>query len=640
MVGETNLKIFLAMSVFLLAIAGTNFAGEIIYVDIDAQGPTHNGSSWANAYKYLQDGLADANSNADVNEIRVAEGIYNPDANSADPNGSGDRKATFRLINGVAIKGGYAGFGEPDPNARDINIYETILSGDLDGDDNEVISIDEPTRAENSYSVVYGLGNDATAWLDGFTITGGNANRCTRSGPRLGGGMKNYFGSPTLRNCTFTRNSACIGGGMYNRDGSPTLTGCIFSENSARSRGGGMENFYSNPTLTNCTFSANLAEGIGGGMYNGLSSPILTNCTFTVNCADRGGGMCNCSGSPTLTNCMFTANLAEDAGGGMYNIGSRPTLTNCAFVANSAANGSAVACDSRWSRLRLGNCILWDGGGEIWNNDDSVITIIYTDVQGGWPGEGNINVDPCFAQPGYWDPNGTPEDVNDDFWVDGDYHLKSQAGRWDANEGRWAKDGVTSPCIDAGNPVSPIGFEPFPNGGVINIGAYGGTIEASKSYFGEPLCETIVAGDINGDCVVDWRDFVIFASHWLECTAPAPDLVISESDITFSNPHPAEGEEITMTVTVHNIGDVDAGEFVVYLALSCSLDGIIWTIPMPLEWVTVPHLSAGSSTIIYNRNGSFSCCMCEIMVHVDSEGQIQESNEANNRASKLIEIQP
>jgi hypothetical protein len=76
-------------------------------------------------------------------------------------------------------------------------------------------------------------------------------------------------------------------------------------------------------------------------------------------------------------------------------------------------------------------------------------------------------------------------------------------------------DEVTSPCIDVGDPMSPIGLEPFPNGGVVNMGAYGGTAEASKSYFGELPCESIVAGDINGDCAVDFKDFVLMALHWL-----------------------------------------------------------------------------------------------------------------------------
>jgi hypothetical protein len=65
--------------------------------------------------------------------------------------------------------------------------------------------------------------------------------------------------------------------------------------------------------------------------------------------------------------------------------------------------------------------------------------------------------------------------------VFGDYHLKSQAGRWDPAGQSWVPDEVTSPCIDAGDPNSPAGAEPEPNGGRVNMGAYGGTGEASKS---------------------------------------------------------------------------------------------------------------------------------------------------------------
>jgi len=144
----------------------------------------------------------------------------------------------------------------------------------------------------------------------------------------------------------------------------------------------------------------------------------------------------------------------------------------------------------------------------------ATLNISYCNFEGGrdriWGGgtvnwgPGNIDTDPCFARLGNWQ-------------TEGDYHLKSQAGRWDANEGLWTRDDVTSPCIDAGDIYSTIGYEPFPNGGRINIGAYGGTAEASKSYFGRPVCETIVAGDINGDCEVNFKDFALMALHWLEC---------------------------------------------------------------------------------------------------------------------------
>jgi len=125
-------------AVLLVAGAGPGVArAKTIYVDADATG-ANDGTNWADAYKFLQDGLADANASAKPVEIRVAQGVYRPDRSTADPNGTGDRMATFRLINGVALKGGYAGGGQPDPNARDIGLYETILSGDLDGNDVDV----------------------------------------------------------------------------------------------------------------------------------------------------------------------------------------------------------------------------------------------------------------------------------------------------------------------------------------------------------------------------------------------------------------------------------------------------------------------------------------------------------------------
>jgi hypothetical protein len=253
--------------------------------------------------------------------------------------------------------------------------------------------------------------------------------------------------------------------------------------------------------LVICTFSGNSAR-VGGGVYNDFRCDLmLTNCAFSGNSADMdGGGMANV-GSPTVTNCIFSGNTAI-SGGGMYNWLGSATLTECTFASNSARNGSAIDCNyvelTPQRYLKLTNCILWDGGNEIWNNSGSTIDITYSDVRGGqgsvydphkgviW-GEANIDADPLFTDPGHWadanDPNIVvePNDPNA-VWVNGDYHLKSEAGRWDPNRQSWVQDDVTSPCIDAGDPNSCLGFhEPYPNGLVINMGAYGGTAEASMS---------------------------------------------------------------------------------------------------------------------------------------------------------------
>lgn len=100
--------------------------------------------------------------------------------------------------------------------------------------------------------------------LEGFTITGGNANGSSHP-DYYGGGMYNYANSPTVKNCIFTGNSAIWGGGMYNHYSSPTVTNCTFSDNSAISDGGGMYSVGSSPIVTNCTFSSNPTFAVRGG---------------------------------------------------------------------------------------------------------------------------------------------------------------------------------------------------------------------------------------------------------------------------------------------------------------------------------------------------------------------------------------
>jgi len=458
---------------------------KIIYVDDDAIG-LNDGSSWQNAYTFLQDALADAKSSEKPVEIRVAQGIYKPDQGTGQT--PGDREATFRLINDVNLTGGYAGYGQYDPNVRDIGLYKTILSGDLDSNDVDVNTpgdlLDEPSRAENSYNIITFSGTyDDTAVLNGFTITAGNANGSSHP-LNCGSGMYSRNSKPILNNCTFIGNAARDGGGMYNGNASrPVLTNCTFIGNSARV-GGGLLNCYNNSKLTNCTFSDNLARE-GGGMFNYHDViTLVENCIFRGNSAEHGGAIGNESSYTKLSNCTFEENRVIDYGGGISFSNSKSTLTNCSFYFNSGENGDALACSSHIYpyEISLTNCILWDDNNEIWNSSGRnssgiTITISYSDIKGGqasvhdpyekivW-GVGNIYNDPCFVD-----------------LANHDYHLKSQGGRYDPNSQSWVQDDVTSPCIDAGDPLTAIGYEPYPNGHRINMGAFGGTQQASMSIY-------------------------------------------------------------------------------------------------------------------------------------------------------------
>lgn len=188
------------------------------------------------------------------------------------------------------------------------------------------------------------------------------------------------------------------------------------------------------------------------------ANSVLDGFTLTNGSAASGGAI-SCSGSsPVIANCIITSNRAGSLSGsggavlcGEY---SCPTITNCTITGNSAGTGGAICCYE--SIASMSNCILSDNLAEIGSeiaitssHSDlpSVLTLNHTDLQGGranvfvgnWSilnsGPGNIDADPRFVEPGYWNHNDTPHYIWDNFWVDGDYHLLA-----------------ISPCIDAGDP--------------------------------------------------------------------------------------------------------------------------------------------------------------------------------------------
>jgi len=353
--------------------AACSSQGSIWYVDAANTG-CQVGSSWACAFQNLQDAIAAASSG---HEIWVKAGTYLP---TLENGGTGDRFKTFFLNKNIKIYGGFDG-SETLLSERDWVANPTILSGDL--------GISGPENSgDNSYHVVTTNGLASTATLDGFTISGGNANGTTIFA--YGGGAYNSGSSSLIfANCIFSNNLASTyGGGMYNTASSPTLTNCTFSSNSASQNGGGMYNTTSSPTLTNCTFSSNSTGNSGGGMYNSTSSPTLTNCTFSSNSASSsggsGGGMSNStSPSVSLTGCTFSGNSANSTGGGMYIISSPSILTNCIFTSNtttfaSGGGGGGVYVTNSSPTFNacefIGNTSAYHGGG-MFNISNSIPTL-------------------------------------------------------------------------------------------------------------------------------------------------------------------------------------------------------------------------------------------------------------------------
>jgi hypothetical protein len=194
-------------------------SGKVIYVDDDASS-LGNGLSWVSAYTCLQDALAEARTAEKPVEIRVAQGIYRPDQGHFVVRG--DRTSVFRMLDGVALRGGFAGIHGADPNARDMESYRSILSGDLLGGDvwrddrMDVFWFTEPppTYGDNSRCVVDASLTDRTAVLDGFQIEGAMIRLGVGAGRPLPdwwakvptGGLFINAGSPTVSRCRFTHN--------------------------------------------------------------------------------------------------------------------------------------------------------------------------------------------------------------------------------------------------------------------------------------------------------------------------------------------------------------------------------------------------------------------------------------------------
>jgi hypothetical protein len=229
----------------------------------------------------------------------------------------------------------------------------------------------------------------------------------------------------------------------------------------------------------------------GGGMYNDQSSPTVRNCVFLENSADvYGGGVENWDSSVTLVNCVFTGNHALDAGG-VDNAYGSPRLTNCTFSQNTAAVSSGgIYCFA--SSTMIENCILWGNAPDQLYTQIITPAVTYCDVEGGFSGDGNIDVDPVFVDA-----------------ASGDYHLLPG-----------------SPAIDAGDPASDWVNEPWPNGGRVNMGAYGNTSEATRSPAGYDDLATLVlywlsdepSVDIApapaGDGIANFLDFAALAYYW------------------------------------------------------------------------------------------------------------------------------
>lgn len=263
------------------------------FVDQNVSSGRNDGTSWANAYKTIQEALAHAGKN---DYIWVAKGTYHPDKNTS----------FMANYDNIGIYGGFEGW-ESDLSERDFAKNPTILKG-------------------NGNSVIINSNTEFIVW-DGFTIEGGEASS--------GGGILNSKSSIVIANCIIRNNKADIGGGIYSSHATPVLYNVVISGNTAN-EGGAMYNDLTNPEITNVTISGNKAKA-GGGLYNVSSNPDMNNSILWGNKADKDPNIYNDSSTPVFyysliegskDNSAWNSLFGQDGG---YNLDGNPFFRKNGF---------------------------------------------------------------------------------------------------------------------------------------------------------------------------------------------------------------------------------------------------------------------------------------------------------------------
>jgi parallel beta-helix repeat protein len=397
----------------------------------------------------------------------------------------------------------------------------------------------ESTIADNSITRCrYGIDIDGSEWsclVEGNVIT-----ECDGQSYGAAVRIKGWDYIVTFTDNVINDNVTGYGSGvcLLGQEGTAVITDNIMAENHSEGGSGGAGVYFgmtdSTVTISGNTFARNRC-GKGGACYTegANSSAVIAGNHFEANRGGKGGAiLCDTAAdiadnvfasnwasydagaiqvrapAVTIANNLFVGNCVSIGGygaGGAVQGSGDVTLANCTFVGNKAQHGGAIGIYYATGAVR--NCIFYqnvgyDGDGAVFPVNIMSYCALTTTVQG----EGIIRVQtPCFPEVGHWHDNDTPSYPDDDYYVYGDYHLKSPYGRWDPrannDDGGWVYDSVSSPCIDRGDPASVYAEEPMPNFGRINMGAYGNTAEASKSGWNIP-------GDVNGDCDVDILDLL------------------------------------------------------------------------------------------------------------------------------------
>jgi hypothetical protein len=435
-------------------------ANGVVYVNQTVATGNGNGSSWYNAAIELADALYDAKNNSAIQQIWVAKGTYKPLYKAAETDINGipttDRHCAFVLVSGVCIYGGFTGaVTETTLNQRNWDNNPTILSGDIGVVNN---------NSDNVYHVVISAGYMAVqTYLDGITITGGNANALGNymyvNGYLVesfhGGGVYNISSSQRFTNSNIIGNTAYSGGGMWNNNSQPIFENGSIANNTASSEGGGMFNLQNSMVILHIGTIENNTAVYGGGIVNiNHSTSYLEDFIVRGNAASaQGGGVYTYSVSSEedisaciLRTVLLVNNTAGMQGPALYNYSSYCSMTNVTCTENTSSNNRALVYNSN-SVVKIQNSIIW--GNYTYGTVSTPTLPLYANslVKGETANDANGNI-AGNTNPLFIDPN------------NGNYRLQ-----------------YTSPCMDAGTDTfnllcCDLDLNPRIMGSRIDMGAY------------------------------------------------------------------------------------------------------------------------------------------------------------------------
>jgi parallel beta-helix repeat protein len=334
----------------------------------------------------------------------------------------------------LVADGRYTGDGNRDLDFKG----KTIAVTSENGAESTVIDCEESGRGFYLHS-----GETSESIVKGFTITNGSDD------DGYIGAISCIESSPTIEGNIITGNLA---GGIYSHVGSaPIIRNNIISDNWTADHGGGIYSAGSPALIYNNIVIGNRAGGDGGGICSLFSSVTISSNKISGNTAEGHGGGIRCqSGYTAIKNNLISGNSARDRGGAIFlNYYARAMIINNTITENSAgqkAGGIDIDASYPTERTTVMNTIVWrNKPEEVYMSTVSWLDITYSDIRGGWPGEGNIDIDPLFADA-----------------ANGDYRLQDH-----------------SPCIGAGImtsdvPDTDIEGNPRPNppGSSPDMGAY------------------------------------------------------------------------------------------------------------------------------------------------------------------------